>query len=332
MPRGKNRLKILLDSSQATLFAGIEIHNKPLMQYRYQTSIMLIMNAWELILKAYIYKYIGKRKIYEEGSLHTITFSKALKDVKNDINTKKGNSNFEAVASNLYLLSNYRNNLAHFGNDDLDGAVFMLINKAVLNYDSFIKEYFNKDITKRDNLILLPIGFRSPIDPVEFLRKRSVESNNDFIKSIIDATKALNDKGITDTIIVGFDFHMISAKKANNADIIAAIAQENPDVLVACEYRITDNPHAPEVRISQLPPLTYKDLQKKLKEQFATIIFGRDFNLIMHEINNDESLCKINFLDPKKPFGTKKRFYKMDAVKIIIEKYKACLVSKETHN
>ena len=302
------------------------------MQYRYQTSIMLIINAWELILKAYIYKYIGKRKIYEKGSLHTITFSKALTDVKIDINTKKGNSNFEAVASNLYLLSDYRNDLAHFGNNDLDEAAFMLINKAVLNYDSFIKEHFKKDITKQENLILLPIGLRSPIDPVEFLRKRGVKSNNDFIKSIIDATNALHDKGITDAVIVGFDFHMISVKKASNADIIAAIAQENPDVLVAREYRITDNPHAPEVRISQLPPLTYKALQKKLKEQYPTIIFGKDFNLIMREINNDESLCKINFLDPQKPSGTKKRFYKTDAVKIIIEKYKACLASKGTHN
>lgn len=328
MPRGKNRLKILLDSSQAALFAGIEIHNKPLIQYRYQTAILLIINAWELILKAYIYKYIGKTKIYEKNGLHTITFSKALTDVKSDINTKKGNSNFEAVASNLCLLSDYRNDLAHFGNDDLDEAVFMLINKAVLNYDNFIKEYFNKDITKQENLILLPIGLRSPIDPVEFLRKRGIKSNNDFIKSIINTTKTLNENGISDTIIIGFDIHMISVKKAGNADIIAAITQEKSDISIAREYRITNNPNAPEVRLSQLPPLTYKDLQRRVKEKYPTISFGKNFNSIMREIQKDESLCKTNFLDPKKPSGTKKRFYEMDAVEIIIEKYKACLAKK----
>ncbi len=328
MPRGKNRLKILLDSSQAALFAGIEIHNKPLIQYRYQTSILLIINAWELVLKAYIYKYIDKRKVYEKKGLHTITFSKALRDVKSDINTKKGNSNFEAVASNLSLLSDYRNDLAHFGNEELNEVVFMLINKAVLNYDKFIKEYFNKDITKQENLILLPIGLRSPIDPIEFLRKNGIKSNNDFIKSIINTTKTLNENGVSDAILVGFDIQMISVKKAINADIIAAIAQENPDILIAREYRVTNNPNAPEVRINQLPPLTYRDLQSEVKKQCPTIIFGKIFNSIMREIREDEALCKTNYLDPQKPSGTKKRFYEMAAVKIIIEKYKTKLASE----
>lgn len=48
MSRGKSVTKILLDSSQAALFAGIEIHNKPHIDYRYPTSVILIINAWEL--------------------------------------------------------------------------------------------------------------------------------------------------------------------------------------------------------------------------------------------------------------------------------------------
>ena len=63
MARGKVISKILLDSSQAALFAGIEIHNKPNIPYRYQTSIILIINAWELALKAFVYKYIGRKRI-----------------------------------------------------------------------------------------------------------------------------------------------------------------------------------------------------------------------------------------------------------------------------
>ena len=58
MSRGKSVVKKLLDASRAALFAGIEIHNKPHIEYRYQTSTILIVNAWELALKAYIYKYI----------------------------------------------------------------------------------------------------------------------------------------------------------------------------------------------------------------------------------------------------------------------------------
>ena len=59
MGRGKSVKKLLLDSSQAALFAGIEIHNKPHIAYRYPTATILVINAWELALKAYIYKYIN---------------------------------------------------------------------------------------------------------------------------------------------------------------------------------------------------------------------------------------------------------------------------------
>ena len=77
MSRGKSVTKLLLDSSQEALFAAIEIHNKPNIAYRYQTTVILLINAWELALKAYVYKYISKRNIYERNR-HTISFSKAL--------------------------------------------------------------------------------------------------------------------------------------------------------------------------------------------------------------------------------------------------------------
>ena len=108
MARGKVVSKILLDSSQAALFAGIEIHNKPNISYRYQTSIILVINAWELALKAFVYKYIGRKKIYDDQEKkHTIRFTYALDIVRQKINADKGHAEFEAVCKNLYLLNRY---------------------------------------------------------------------------------------------------------------------------------------------------------------------------------------------------------------------------------
>ena len=44
---------------------GGQIHNKPRIAYRYPTTVILIIKAWKLALKAYVYKYIGKGKIHE---------------------------------------------------------------------------------------------------------------------------------------------------------------------------------------------------------------------------------------------------------------------------
>lgn len=63
MARRKNVVKSLVDSAESAIFAGIEIHNKPRIPYRYPTATLLVINAWELALKAYVYKYIGKKQI-----------------------------------------------------------------------------------------------------------------------------------------------------------------------------------------------------------------------------------------------------------------------------
>ncbi len=169
--RRKNVVKSLIDAAEAAFFAGIEIHNKPRIPYRYPTSTMLIINAWELSLKAYIYKYINKKLIYTENG-HTITFSKALVYVHEHINKSEGNKNFNAVKDNLFLLSEYRNNHSHYFEKELDPIVFMLLSKATLNFNSFIEKYFNREVTDNENLFILPVGFKLPFEPIEYLNKK----------------------------------------------------------------------------------------------------------------------------------------------------------------
>lgn len=110
MSRGKSVTKLLLDSSQAALFAGIEIHNKPHISYRYPTAVILIINAWELALKAYVYKFISKKGIYEnkKDPNHTISFTKALTLVRDHINASEKNKKFQAIYENLERLNDYR--------------------------------------------------------------------------------------------------------------------------------------------------------------------------------------------------------------------------------
>ena len=65
MARGKSNVKLLLDASEAALFAGIEIHNKPNIAYRYPTSVILIINAWEGV------SINNRKNSYESGSRYT---------------------------------------------------------------------------------------------------------------------------------------------------------------------------------------------------------------------------------------------------------------------
>lgn len=45
-------IKRLVDNSLAAMLAAVEVYNKPQMTYRDEVTVMLIVNAWELALKA----------------------------------------------------------------------------------------------------------------------------------------------------------------------------------------------------------------------------------------------------------------------------------------
>lgn len=320
MARGKGVKKLLLDASQAAMFAGIEIHNKLNISYRYPTAIILIINAWELALKAYVYKFIGKKKIYEDDGKHTISFKKANGLVKESIITT--DKNYLAVYSNLEKLNEYRCSNVHYANSDLDPVIFMLMAKAVLNYNDFLKKYFNKDVSSSDNLIILPVGFKLPFDPIDYLKQDYGEAQNDFVNDVIQTIRDLKDNDIEDSIVIGFSVFTESIKKVSNADIIAAIDQANGTVQLTRTYRVTDDPNAPLVRIEpNLPPLRYEDVRTRVKQQKTDIKFGKIFNAVMKEIKKDKTLCQVRYLDPRKQSGAKTEYYTEASIAIIIQKY-----------
>ena len=320
MARGKGVKKLLLDASQAAMFAGIEIHNKPNISYRYPTAIILIINAWELALKAYVYKFIGKKKIYEDDGKHTISFKKANGLVKESIITT--DKNYLAVYSNLEKLNEYRCSNVHYANSDLDPVIFMLMAKAVLNYNDFLKKYFNKDVSSSDNLIILPVGFKLPFDPIDYLKQDYGEAQNDFVNDVIQTIRDLKDNDIEDSIVIGFSVFTESIKKVSNADIIAAIDQANGTVQLTRTYRVTDDPNAPLVRMEpNLPPLRYEDVRTRVKQQKPDVKFGKIFNAVMKEIKKDKTLCQVRYLDPRKQSGAKTEYYTESAIPIIIQKY-----------
>jgi len=324
MARGKSTKKLLLDASQAALFAGIEIHNKPNIAYRYPTATILIVNAWELALKAYIYQYIDKRKIYEKDGKHTITLTKALTLVRDHINSTEKNKSFLPVSENILQLNEYRCSNIHFAESALDPIVFMLLSKAVINYDSFVKKHFKKDITKSDNLIILPIGLRLPFNPIDYLKQNYAGVHNDFVNAVIQSIRDLGSAGIEDSIVVGFSLVTDKVKNVNNADIIAALTNDEKAVPLQRAIRYTDDPTAPAMRIEpDLPPLRYSDLRNRVKEKKPNIKFGTTFNTVMKIIKADRNCCRVRYLDPKQKNGSKAEFYTELAVDELIRLYEA---------
>lgn len=220
----------LIKNSIAAYFTAIEIHNKPKFSYRYETTTLLLMNAWELVLKAFVKKYIKNKNIFTKDG-HTISIDKAIDYTEEYINTLEPKS-FSTVKENLLLIESYRNNIVHYYNEQLEPYIFMLTAKSALNYVDFVKKYFLKDILAEEGLFILPLGFKLPFKPEDFLSKKATNyvsspESREFIHSMLKIIGDLETQGVEDTIVVDFDIYLENVKRMKNSDLLIAITAKD---------------------------------------------------------------------------------------------------------
>lgn len=322
----------LIKNSISAYFAAIEIHNKPNITYRYETVTLLIMNAWELALKAYIKKHIKTRSIFTTDG-HTISADKALEYVAEHRNTVKSNS-FTAIRKNIEEIQKYRNGITHFYCEQLEPYIFMLVARSALNYVDFMKNQFAKDIMEDEGLFIMPLGFKLPFRPEDFLSNKvakyvASKESKDFIQDIVDVIRNLKDEGIEDSIVLGFDIYFESVKKASNSDILAAITTiDGADATFAkiTNARFSKDPNAQVFNMSdeefrKIWKYTHADILYWCKENIPEFKQGTLFNNLKKKLKDDINCAYTRKLDSKSSKSPSKDFYTDLALERIKQEY-----------
>ena len=161
-----------------------------------------------------------------------------------------------------------------------------------------------------------------PFDPIDYLKQDFGKAHNDFVNDVVQSIRTLNESGIQDSIVIGFNLVTERVREAKNADVIAALSNSPEAVALQRAIRYTDDPNAPIMRVeTNVLPLTYQDIQSQIKEKRPDIKFNKRFNSAMKKIKADKTLCQPNYLNPKKKTGVKKDFYAENVVDIIIAYY-----------
>ena len=326
----------LVRNAIAAYFAAVEIHNKPNIPYRYQTVSLLLTNAWELILKAYIRKYDKSRSIYTSNDQKkTITLDYALDVVEQHIN-KTQPKHFTAMQRNLFLLEEYRNCYTHYYSEQIEPLVFMIVAKAAINFASFVKEYFGKDIVADEGLFILPIGFSLPFRVEDFLSRKaknypaSPEASN-FVNSIIRATSELDEEGISDAVVVGFDLLIDQVRKENNKTILATLTRDDENAIpfvkkthiVLSADSKGKKMTVGEKDMSTLYPLRYADVCARCRENISGFKQGTEFNEIMRRLKGNTRYSYGRKLYPESSKSPQANFYTEDIIDEIKRQYES---------
>lgn len=318
MPLAKYR--ILAQKALAASVAAIEIYNKPSFSYREETFAILMINAWELLLKARIVQtrggkwqavYVREARRKKDGAKSklmtfkrnrsgqplTIGLDRAAELVRN-----LGADGIDTLCvANLRLLQSIRDSAIHLYNvgDDLERRIYRIGAAALKNFVTAYEAWFGSGLD-RYNLYLLPLAFQTPTGAVGVPRR-------------------IRRSGVEERLMT----EIVAAEQHGHAE-----ASGRFDVMIQLElkYVRTSEPHAIPVRtgsrdtsgvtltltddqIRERFPWDYGELTNRLISRYTNLVRNREFHRIKKELERNPSLCYTRHLDPKNKKSGSKKFY-----------------------
>ena len=291
----------LLDKSVQAALAAIEIYNKPDFGYREETFSILLINAWEILLKAKVIRD-GLEKIEglyipdidnpgdfiksRSGNYRTISIGKAMSLVGLD----------ETLKANLFILIELRDNSIHFRNDSpiLNTKLLEVGTASLLSYLEICKEWFQKDLSKY-NFYVMPMSFFHAHELQSYSVNNDSVQNQNLLRYIGNKEKEFpHDPLSQHSISLRLETKFVKSKMQidpNNPDAISVIIDEEDaftkTFIWGCKEHL-------------VPALQKRYHDFKVNPQFWRLLNG---------LKDNPKFCRVRYLNTKTKKGMKQEWY-----------------------
>ena len=311
----------LVDKAVEAAISAIEIYNKPSFKYREESFSILMLNAWELILKARIIKenknnirsiVVFEYKKNKEGksskrqtpkrnrarNMMTIGLEAAVRTV--------GNYPKNALdlygSENISLLMEIRDNAIHFRNSSrsLRKQVQEIGAATLRNFSFAAKSWFGCDLSSYD-FAIMPFAFESPTGKIQTVFKDDSKGPTAKLHRLISETKRALPFDPSKQFNVGIEVELRFVRRA--ADGAVPVRLVSPDNITAVPITIS------EEDVRKRFAWTYSDLCKKMRKRYSNYKADDSFHKVRREIEQDPRYCHVRRLDPQNMKGTKRTFY-----------------------
>ncbi|WP_396634908.1 DUF3644 domain-containing protein [Maribacter sp. R86514] len=303
----KTESRILLDKSVQAILAAIEIYNKPNFAYREETFSILIVNAWELLLKSKIVfdskenleslyiKDMHKPNEFvksRSGNYRTISMGDAIKIITlNDI-----------LVNNLKILIELRDNAIHFRNDSY-GLNLKLLEVGTASLQSYLeitKEWFKKDLSKY-NFYIMPMSFFHSHEMQSYSINSESQQNQNLINYISKKEKEHpfnEDNGHRISLHLETKFVKSKFKfDSDNPDAISVIINEEDKFKTKFIWNYRDH------------------LIPGLRKRYTNFKQDQRFYNLLKEFKSNNKFYQERYLNAKENKGTSRGWYDPNILK-----------------
>ena len=296
-----SRARTMARTAASALLAAVEIYNKPTFPYREQTCALLMVNAWEILLKARIIQQEKRlQAIYqrEPGSRLYRRDSVTGEPTTISIRLALARTSLPApVRANIEGLIVIRNRAMHLGvlGAEVQREVLYYGTASVQNFIRLSAAWFGEQVKSP---YLMPLGFVGDIH----LATGSLTGGQRKLLQVL--------RDIVSTA---------EPTKAGYAVRIHAEVALNPRLTGGGSIGVTRDPSAPEVRLRDDVVLEryharYRDVVSSCRERYPGFKQNARFHKAMAAINDDPACTHERRLDPSVQSSAKQRFYDLDAV------------------
>lgn len=284
--------------AREALLAAVEIYNKPKAEYREQTVAFLLVNAWEVLIKARIVQQNnGKiQSIYQrkrnsrrfdciDGDIRTIDLREALnqsglpEDVKNNI---KG-------------LHKIRNRVTHLGilTSELKLLILEYSTASVQNFVKIYTNWFHESI---EVPYLLPLGF---VGSVQTSIATYPAKQKELLNELSNMAKSQTSPDSGYSVVMQVKIEL------------------NRGLTGGGSIGLTNDPNVPKVSVSdgeafKTFPTPYNDFVIVCRDRYLDFKQNQVFNVAMMTVNDDPKCAYVRKLDPTSEKSPKKRFYNIE--------------------
>lgn len=319
----KARYQHLLEKSVHAALSAIEIYNKPDFKYREESFSILMVNAWELLLKSRILQK-NKNKL---ESIYIVDSNKTRKDGKPFKNPKYKTSrsgNYltidvtnaikelklpERLKENLGLLIEIRDNAIHFMNDSkLFEKKFLEIGTSSLkSYVNMVNKWFDYDLS-RYNFYLMPISFFHNHEMQSFSINQEDKQHQNLLKFIAAKEKSFpSDETQEHNISLILETKWVKSKSVETLTSF----KYDPDDPNAIAYKVDS-----EEEFRKKYPWNFTDhLKPKLQARYSNFKMSQDFWTLKRLLEENKKYSDERYLDWNNLKGTKMKFYSTEILK-----------------
>jgi len=264
------------EKSVAYALSAIEIYNKPDFRQRSEVFIILLVNAWEALLKGkilfdnieeiealYISDGSGSFKTSRTGSPLTLELLGCAKKLKLP----------GILIDNISSLLEIRDKSIHFVHkESIDYLVFTLGSASLKNYHLLCKGWFGDSID-RYSFYILPMGFTYNFNTIKLI---DVSKEPDVIQNLLKniSTKQNEPNPTAYQYICEVEVVLKSAKKiTHDTDLTVSIDQEASTATAIIR----------DIDLVDKYPLTATELYKKVQRRIKSIRRNEFFKFLKDE-------------------------------------------------